>query len=129
MSTQAIDFSQYEQKAPAGIDFSKYEEPETAHIGVNRGGQTYSPGYRYSTGYAGEGDAARDSGGFIDRAGTEFGRRLQDPKSFIPSWTSILGPLDPSHVINAYHEYQAARSGAPGRRSGAQGSAILDRPC
>jgi hypothetical protein len=114
---------------PADDPYAAIATPEMAHIGVNRGGQTYSPGYRYSTGYAGEGDAARDSGGFIDRAGTEFGRRLQDPKSFIPSWTSILGPLDPSHVINAYHEYQAARSGAPeedpARRAGDLGPAVL----
>lgn len=84
-----------------------------SHIGVNTGPQTTSPGYQYSTGYAGENDAPRDSGGFIDRLTTQAGRALQNPMNFLPSPSAILGPLDPTPLINAYHQFQAARQGAP----------------
>lgn len=83
------------------------------HIGANTGAApTGSPGYQYSTGYAGQNDAPRDSGGFIDRLTTQAGRALQSPSNFLPSWKDIVAP-GWSSTEQAYQQFQAARQGAP----------------
>src|SRR5215472_11576278 len=99
------------------------------HIGVNRGPiPSGSPGYQYSTGYAGPNDAPRDSGNFYDRSTTQSGRALSDPRNFVPDWRDILMP-GWSQTAQALREFQNARNGGPAedpaRKLGSLAPAVL----
>lgn len=110
----ADEFAQYKTaiQAPAGDEFAQYKVDPTAHIGVNRGPQTSSPGYQYSTGYASPNDAPRASGGFWDRVSSAASDALQHPGNFLPSWKDVIFP-GASATEQSYQEFKNAKAGAP----------------
>lgn len=116
------EFEQYRVGAKTAAPADEYAQYKAAPappavpdtIGVNRDAPpSGSPDYQYSTGYQGPQDAPRDSGGFIDRMTTQAGRALQNPMNFVPSWKSLLGPLNPDPVIQGLQQWKNVLSGAP----------------